>query len=263
MEWYNITYKRPRQGPVWAEPGPLSWALSGAAHVVVLLVVLWFVRVPAPATPQEAPVDMVFQPPAAAATAPRPPAADPDETPLPDPAPPPAAPSPPPVPAAEPPAAQAPPTVFAPPPSPARPTPRHAPSPPPQTARPATVSPTVAPPAQASGPPTPAAESAPPAPRAAPIDGIWMQALGSWLAAHKTYPDEARSLGEEGRLAVRFTVDRAGRVSGVEIVRSSGSPRLDDAARHMLQGATLPSLPATMTQDSVTVTVQIRYALSP
>ncbi len=90
-----------------------------------------------------------------------------------------------------------------------------------------------------------------------------MQAIVAWLATHKTYSEDARSLGEEGRLAVRFTGDRAGRDTAVDIVRSSGSSRLDDAARHMLQGATLPALPSAMTQDSVTVTVQIRYALAP
>ena len=90
-----------------------------------------------------------------------------------------------------------------------------------------------------------------------------MRAVGSWLAAHKTYPDEARQRGEEGRLAVRFTVDRSGRVGAVDIVRSSGSLALDRAALNMLQGAILPPLPATMMQASITITVQVHYALAP
>ncbi|MBS0558843.1 MAG: energy transducer TonB [Proteobacteria bacterium] len=90
-----------------------------------------------------------------------------------------------------------------------------------------------------------------------------MQALGAWPAAHKTYPAEARHRGEEGRLAVRFTMDCSGHVRAAEIVRGSGSEALDQAALAMLQGANLPALPETMMQASVTVTVQIRYALTP
>jgi protein TonB len=90
-----------------------------------------------------------------------------------------------------------------------------------------------------------------------------MRALGAWLAAHKTYPDEARARGEEGRLAVRFTLDRSGQVTAVGVLHSSGSQALDRAALAMLRDARLPPLPDTMTQPSVTVTVQIRYALTP
>ncbi len=90
-----------------------------------------------------------------------------------------------------------------------------------------------------------------------------MRALGEWLTAHKTYPEEARRHGEEGRLSVRFTIDRSGHVGAVEVVRSSGSQSLDTAALTMLQGATVPPLPETMTQATMSVTVQIRFALSP
>jgi protein TonB len=90
-----------------------------------------------------------------------------------------------------------------------------------------------------------------------------MRQVGAWLAAHKTYPEEARQHGEEGRLAVRFTMDRSGRVTDAAVVRRSVSQALDHAALAMLQGAVLPPLPEAMTQASVTVTVQIRYALTP
>jgi periplasmic protein TonB len=110
--------------------------------------------------------------------------------------------------------------------------------------------------------PGPAAASTAGAPPAQVAAG-WRQALGAWLAAHKTYPEEARRRGEEGRTAVRFTVDRSGRVLDVELSQSSGSAILDEAARAMLRGATLPPLPPTMTQERVTVTVTIRYALAP
>ena len=94
------------------------------------------------------------------------------------------------------------------------------------------------------------------------MSAVWRQALAAWLATHKNYPEEARRRGAEGSVALRFTIDRSGRVLEVMLVRSSGSPILDSAAEAMLRGATLPSPPATMTQDKFTVTVQVRYALA-
>lgn len=90
----------------------------------------------------------------------------------------------------------------------------------------------------------------------------WQHALFGWLASHKTYPEEARRRGEEGRAVLRFTVDRTGRVLAVELVTGTGSRLLDDAARAMLRGGALPPFPASMPQPQVTVTVQIRYRLT-
>ncbi len=97
----------------------------------------------------------------------------------------------------------------------------------------------------------------------APVDGSWMHAVGAWLAAHKSYPEEARQRGEEGRLAVRFTMDRSGQVTAAQVVRGSGSEALDRAALTMLKDARLPPLPDAMPQPTITVTVQIRFALGP
>jgi protein TonB len=110
--------------------------------------------------------------------------------------------------------------------------------------------------------------SQPPAPASAPIDhsaetARWQQALGVWLKDHKLYPEEARRRGEEGRVIVRFQVARSGQVLEVALVNGSGSTRLDNATEAMLRGAHLPALPADMPADPVTVTVTIRYALSP
>jgi protein TonB len=105
---------------------------------------------------------------------------------------------------------------------------------------------------------TPAREAS-----AATVDGAWRQALGAWLAAHKTYPEQARRRGEEGTVAIRFTVNRAGRVLDVDVVRGSGSAVLDAAASTLLRGAALPPFVASMTQEQATVTVPLRYSLVP
>jgi periplasmic protein TonB len=111
-----------------------------------------------------------------------------------------------------------------------------------------------------AAPPSPPASA--PAGAQSPIAGDWQRALATWLAAHKTYPDEARRNGTEGRVLLRFTVDRSGRVLDVEVVRGAGSTVLDAAAEAILRNATLPPFTAGMSQDRVTVTVQLRYALT-
>lgn len=111
------------------------------------------------------------------------------------------------------------------------------------------------PPAAPSGAPPP---SAPPA----PIAADWQRALFGWLAAHKSYPQEARRRGEEGRAVLRFTVDRAGQVLAVELLTGTGFRLLDEAAQALLRDASLPPFPAAMPQERVTVTVQLRYQLT-
>ena len=110
------------------------------------------------------------------------------------------------------------------------------------------------------------AQTAPAAalPAPAPIVTIsrgWQNALGAWLQSHKTYPEEARRRGEQGRATVRFTVARDGRVLDVKLVSGTGSVLLDQAVERLLQGAQLPPFGPDMDQAQITVTLQIRYAL--
>ncbi len=93
------------------------------------------------------------------------------------------------------------------------------------------------------------------------IDPGWQASVVAWIAAHKTYPSAAQRMGEEGRVEVRFTVDRLGRVMDAEIVVGSGSGRLDSAAVALLSSATLPAFPATMSRDRITLVTPIRYTL--
>ncbi len=92
--------------------------------------------------------------------------------------------------------------------------------------------------------------SAPAAPAAGP-GPEWRGALAAWLAAHRRYPEAARQRDEEGVV---------GRVTSVSVIRSSGSPVLDGAAKDMLAGQRVPA-PAGMAQPDATVSVNIRYAL--
>ncbi len=115
-------------------------------------------------------------------------------------------------------------------------------------------------PVHAGVPPTgkPAVEPAPPA-----VSVAWKNALGHWLQKHIAYPDAARERSETGRVVVRLTVDRDGRVRDVTISGSSGVTDVDAAAVTMLRGAILPPFPDSMQQADTVVTVPIRYLLAP
>ena len=150
--------------------------------------------------------------------------------------------------------------------------PEEAPKPPPKPSPPVVRRPQPRPVVQARPAAPPAATAAPvspsPAPAPvpveappAPVSADWRQALAAWLAAHKSYPEEARRRGEQGSVALRFTVERSGRVTEVSVARGSGSTILDAAAEAMLRNVALPAFPASMSQDKVIVTVQVRFAL--
>jgi protein TonB len=93
------------------------------------------------------------------------------------------------------------------------------------------------------------------------MDRGWVTAVSAWLAAHRSYPEQARERGDEGNVSVRFTVDRYGRVRQATIVRPSGSALLDEAALELLRNAIFPAFPPNMTEAQVTITTSIRYSL--
>jgi periplasmic protein TonB len=187
-----------------------------------------------PAATDEAAVEMVFEEPAPSAEV------QPEPPTPPEPAPPPQETSPPEIPPPPMPEAAQPP-----PPKPRLPPrPKPAPPRPVEAARPAT-----------QGTPVPAPPITP------VVDPGWQASVSGLLATRKTYPEEARRRGEEGRVVVRFTVDRSGRVVDAAIVSASGSTLLDEAALGLLRQAALPAFPATMTQARITITTSMRYSL--
>jgi len=152
-------------------------------------------------------------------------------------------------------------TISPPPPAPFKPIARPpAPKPAPRP-RPNNTAPVAPAPVEAQGATgvSPTAPVSPP--HQAAISPDWQSALGSWLQANKTYPEDARRRGDEGRAIVRFTANRQGRVTDFRLLASTGSATLDAAVERLLRGARLPAFPTGMDQEQVTVTLQIRYAL--
>lgn len=91
--------------------------------------------------------------------------------------------------------------------------------------------------------------------------GAWRDALMAWLEKHKTYPETAREEGTEGRVLVRFTLSRDGRMIDAGLAQSSGSHTLDAAAVELVRTARLPPFPAGVAQGTLTVTVPLTYQL--
>lgn len=286
----------PPKATRWSAASPRSCpstASTGAAlllHVAVCTALLTIVRLPAvPTLPETQTMALVFAPPQSLSPELPAPAAMPDPSPPAEipmaPAVPPAPRSPPPPPSAEtplqslPPASEAPgaPSALPEPPLPHVPTETKPPDASLRNAQPPVAhkmvlrarpvarpriakTPTADQPHPADAPISQPTSRSPVA--EAPIASDWQHALAAWLAAHKTYPDEARRRGKEGNVVLRFMVDRSGHVLDVVLERSAGSLTLDTAAEAMIRNATLPPFSAGMAQDAVTITVQIRYALT-
>jgi len=83
---------------------------------------------------------------------------------------------------------------------------------------------------------TPAPVVTTPAPVAvdiAPVATIPSTAVASIAGTHTIppYPELARRLGEQGQVFLRITIGADGQVTDVSVTRSSGSERLDEAAK--------------------------------
>jgi protein TonB len=99
-------------------------------------------------------------------------------------------------------------------------------------------------------------------PRARKAEVDYFSLVSAYLNRRKTYPAEARKAREEGVVVLRFTVDRAGNVSGAAIKRGSGHDLLDRATLDLIQRvAPLPRMPDAMARQSVTLALPIEYAL--
>jgi len=106
-----------------------------------------------------------------------------------------------------------------------------------------------------------ATPAAPPRDAVPHVSKAWLDGVAQWLQAHRTYPPIARKLGRQGTVLIRFTVDHDGVVTGVVILRGSGSDMLDDAALALMRDARLPPFPREMPSVTESITVPIRYEL--
>lgn len=97
--------------------------------------------------------------------------------------------------------------------------------------------------------------------RGAQLGADWRAAFMAWLRQHGYYPRQAAEAGEDGTAVVRFSVDRSGRVSGLQLIGRSGSIWLDAGAQALLRGQTVPPFPPGTRDDSAEIDLTINYVL--
>jgi protein TonB len=103
--------------------------------------------------------------------------------------------------------------------------------------------------------------TAPPAavPTAARIQ-TWESQLVAHIERFKRYPAEARAHGEQGIVQLAFTIDREGWVRASRVVRSSGSPELDQETLEMLNRAQpMPPPPDRVPARELSFIVPVRF----
>lgn len=84
----------------------------------------------------------------------------------------------------------------------------------------------------------------------------------SWLYAHKIYPRRARMRREEGRVQVRFVLDRTGMLLEGAVLHGSGHAILDQEAEAMLRRASpYPRAPAELPGERMEFTAAIDFTL--
>lgn len=90
----------------------------------------------------------------------------------------------------------------------------------------------------------------------------WQHQLRQHLEQYKQYPRHARRLRQHGAPVLRFSIDRQGNILTAEVLQSSGSQWLDQAALAMLQRAQpVPAPPEHLTQAELTLTVPVLFEL--
>lgn len=86
----------------------------------------------------------------------------------------------------------------------------------------------------------------------------WINHFKSEVYRNWIIPEPAR-LGIRGQVGIEFTVDRAGKITRIAMLSSSGMPALDRAASNALQGSDLLPLPEDYPAGSVTMRVTFVY----
>lgn len=101
--------------------------------------------------------------------------------------------------------------------------------------KPAPAAPT---PPPAAATPEPAASPTPPSPPAQPATPPTISTGVEYVQPPQPeYPPMSRRMHEEGKTVLRVLIDDHGRAKRIEISKSSGSPRLDEAARQAMSRA--------------------------
>ena len=89
----------------------------------------------------------------------------------------------------------------------------------------------------------------------------WMAELELWVNDHKYYPEMAGELNQQGTVVVRFSVDRTGHVSQLQMVSPTGYALLDQAWLGLFRDADLPPFPHDATSDTARITASMHFEI--
>ncbi|WP_242916575.1 energy transducer TonB [Caulobacter sp. CCUG 60055] len=119
-------------------------------------------------------------------------------------------------------------------------------------------------PGQAAAPAAPEAAASTPLAGVSTISSDYQRRLLAHIQPFKRYPDEAERTGVRGVVQLVFELDRRGRLLGVWVAHSSGSPVLDAAAVDTVRrAAPLPPIPGALPDDlSVQLPVEFNGPMS-
>lgn len=82
------------------------------------------------------------------------------------------------------------------------------------------------------------------------------------IESRKKYPEAARSRRTEGRVTVSFTITPEGRVTGIQVVKSSGHALLDQAAlTTVTEASPFPRAPSNLFKGSFQMQVVLAFEL--
>lgn len=86
--------------------------------------------------------------------------------------------------------------------------------------------------------------------------------LKYWLNQHKDYPAELKKDKQQGVVVLVFSILRDGSIKSARVRKSSGNPRLDQAALNTVANASpVPPLPDHFTRERLTLSMPIEYFL--
>lgn len=90
----------------------------------------------------------------------------------------------------------------------------------------------------------------------------YFQRIRMRIESKKKYPSQAKALGREGRVTIRFTIDTNGETRNHKVIHSSGNSHLDKAALRAIRASSpLPALPQRFFSGPKTVELTIAFEL--
>lgn len=98
---------------------------------------------------------------------------------------------------------------------------------------------------------------------ATPGQADYFKQVARRLAPYRYYPRSSRSAGEQGRVVMRITIARDGRLVDVRVERSSGYPAIDAAELDTVRRASpFPPLPSDVSAGQASFLIPVNYHLS-